>query len=165
MKPKLPLVLGIVFTISAVAIGAGYYLLKPSGTDQKVPLSTITPVPTPTPTQAVQPGNQPNTPNPNNWLTYTNTQYGFALDYPPNYQALDDADNLYGWPKAVVLFYGGGQSYDLPVEVWDSQTEYQAKYPNATNLTVHQVGSKYVTLVNQNFEPMVDQIITTFREI
>ena len=83
MKPKLPLVLGIVFTISAVAIGAGYYLLKPPGSEQKVPLSTITPVPTPTPTQAVQPGNQPNTPNPNNWLTYTNTQYGFY--YPEEF--------------------------------------------------------------------------------
>lgn len=97
------------------------------------------------------------------WQIYQNDQYGFSLSYPPQFQALTDAQNLYGWPNAVVLFYSGGQSYDLPVEVWNSQAEYETKYPaGMANLTVKQVGNKYITLVNSNFSPVVDEIIATF---
>lgn len=100
---------------------------------------------------------------PNGWLTYTNDTYGFSVSYPPGYKALNDAENLYGWPKAVVLIYSGGQSYDLPVEIWDSAAEYQNKYKNQTNVTAHPVKGKVVTLTNTNYLPEVDQIIATFR--
>lgn len=118
------------------------------------------PSPTVTPTKTDK---EPNTPE--SWQTYTNNEYGFQVSYPVNYQALDDAENLYGWPNAVVLIYGGGQSYDLPIEIWNNASEYQDKYPNATNLTVKQIENKYVTLLNMNNIPEVDEIIETFTEI
>jgi len=100
------------------------------------------------------------------WQIFTNAQYGFQISYPATYQALTDPDNLYGWPKAVVLFYAGGQSYDLPIEVWNSVAEYEAKYqPGMTNLTVKQVKGKYITLVNSNLSTEVDEIIATFKII
>lgn len=99
---------------------------------------------------------------PSDWQTYSNTQYGFEIKYPVNFKALTDKDSLYGWPKAVVLFYSGGQSYDLPVEVWSSEAEYKQKYPNA-GVTVFKKGSQFITLSNVNSNPLVDQIISTFK--
>jgi hypothetical protein len=78
---------------------------------------------------------------------------------------LTDKENLYGWPKAIVLIYAGGQSYDLPIEYWTTETEYKTKYKNQTNLVVKKVGNFYITLVNANLDPEVDKIIETFKEI
>lgn len=78
---------------------------------------------------------------------------------------MDDEKNLYGWPNAVVLVYGGSQSYDLPIEVWNTEAEYKAKYPNTEELTVEHVGNKFITLVNVNSETEVDEIIQTFKAI
>jgi hypothetical protein len=134
------------------------------------PPQTISQTPTPSPVNTPQttPLSLQETQGPSiteGWLTYKNEQYCFQISYPANYQALSDSNNLYGWPNAVVLIYGGGQSYDLPIEVWDSQSEYQAKYPNQANLTVKQVGTKYITLLNTNSLPEVDEIITTFQNL
>ena len=120
----------------------------------------ISPIPTPQP-QITQTAEVPDIPG--GWKTYKNDAYGFEISYPENYQALYDSENLYGWPDAVVLLYSGGQSYDIPIEVWDSVSEYQSKYPNTENLTVKQVGNKYITLLNMNFGEEVDEIIKTFR--
>lgn len=128
-------------------------------------------IPEITPTTSVQEQTTPTpvaesqTNIPKGWLTYKNEKYGFQISYPPNYKALTDKNNLYGWPKAVVLIYSGGQSYDLPIEVWDNASEYQAKYRNEPNLTVKKIGSKYITLVNTNGTPEVDEIISTFSNI
>ena len=105
----------------------------------------------------------PDTSAPSGWSTYKNEDYGFQISYPVKYKALTDSNNLYGWPKAVVLIYSGGQSYDLPIEVWNTQAEYEAKYKNQNNLTVREVNGKYITLVNANFANEVDDIISTFK--
>jgi len=99
------------------------------------------------------------------WKTFTSDAYKFQVSYPPNYQALTDKNNLYGWPKAVVLIYSGGQSYDLPIEVWSSVAEYEMKYKDQPNLTVKQVNGKFITLMNVNYTPEVDEIIATFKTL
>lgn len=160
----------LVALLIAAVVGATYYLTsqKYEGTSQAipspVPTTAFVPSPTVMPTVLAQPTEVEEASSvPAGWLTYENQEYGFTISYPPNYQALDDSENLYGWPKAIVLIYGGGQSYDLPIEVWDTATEYQAKYTaQLSSLTVKQVGGKYITLLNMNNEPEVDQIIATF---
>ena len=121
---------------------------------------------TPTPMPTVYGPSTP-TPTPSSQQTYTNTKYGFQISYPPSYKALDDQTNLYGWPKAVVLFYKGGQSYDIAVEVWDTQAEYLSKYPNGKNMgkdiTVKQIGNKYITLTDFTFAPDNAAIIASFK--
>lgn len=171
MKQKgILIALAIVLLIASVA-GATYYLTarKYETTEQIVPspapiitfapTATVTPTTQPQPTEAEEAASIPA-----NWLTFENQEYGFEISYPANYRALDDEENLYGWPKAIVLLYGGGQSYDLPIEVWDTVSEYEAKYKNQLdNLTVKEAKGKYITLVNMNRKEEVDQIIATFR--
>jgi len=50
----------------------------------------------------------------------------------------------------------------LAIEHWDTQSEYQTKYQNQPNITVKKIGDIYITLLNTNFSPEVDQIIQTF---
>lgn len=94
------------------------------------------------------------------WETYKNTQLGFEISFPEKYEIQDDK---YGWPKAILLLYGGGQSYDLAVEVWDKPSEYENKYKAQKNLVVKQIGDKYLTFLNMNYKEEVDEIIATFK--
>ena len=65
-----------------------------------------------------------------------------------------------------MLIYGGGQSYDLPIEIWSTVSEYENKYKNQMgDLTIKKVGGKYITLLNTNHKEEVDQIIVTFRAL
>lgn len=96
------------------------------------------------------------------WILYKNEQNGFQIFHPDSYKVLSDKENLYGWPNAIVLLYNGGQSYDLPIEVWDSKAEYEAKYQDAPNLTIKEVKGKFITFLNMNSEEEVDEIINTF---
>ncbi len=164
MKQTKVFIIVILVLLAALGGGAAYLLITQNQeTVEQGTISTISPTLTPEP----EPEETEETVSvPTGWLTYTNEEYGFAISYPSNYQALDDTNNLYGWPKGIVLFYGGGQSYDLPIEAWNTVAEYESKYPTSMdNLTVHQVGNKYITLLNANQEPEVDQIIATFRTI
>ena len=97
------------------------------------------------------------------WQTYTSIEYGFEISYPASYQALDDAENLYGWPDAIVLFYKGGQAYDISIEIWDSQAQYQEKYPDASSLSVYQINGKYLTISDNTNDVENLDVINTFK--
>ena len=97
------------------------------------------------------------------WKLYKNEEYGFQIFHPDSYKVLNDKVNLYGWPNAIVLLYNGGQSYDLPIEVWNTKAEYEAKYKAAPNLTVKEVKGKFITFLNTNTEDEVDEIIDSFK--
>ena len=169
----------LVFSLLLVGLGAGatYLLMSQSGvrtTDQidTQPQPVVSPtISEPEPTVEVVDENQPaeqasESALPEGWSTYTNIEYGFEISYPEKYKPLDDSESLYGWPDAVVLFYAGGQSYDLAMEVWDSKFDYEDKYSTQLDdLVVKRVGDKYISLLNANKEAEVDQIIETFREI
>ena len=114
------------------------------------------------PTEEPQPTPTPESNIPAGWKVYKNETYGFQIAYPEGYKVLADKNNLYGWPNAVALIYRGGQSYDLPIEVWDSTSAYLKKYQNEESLVAKKVGGKYITLVNLNKNPEVDKIIATF---
>lgn len=142
------------------------------GTQREKPLSLEYPqeseIPvsaTPTPIIVATPTSSPNVIIPTGWKTYKNTQYGFEISYPSNYQVLTDANSLYGWPKAVALIYDGGQSYDLAIEYWNTEAECMTKYKNQNNLTIKKIGNYYISLVNTNFEAEVDKMIQTFKPL
>ncbi len=110
--------------------------------------------PTPTPASTPKTG----------WKVYKNTQYGFEFMYPESYQVLTDSNNLYGWPKAILLLYKGGQSYDMAVELWNTEAEYKAKYTDTSSYTAFKTkDGKFITLLNANKDTEVSEIITTFK--
>lgn len=103
---------------------------------------------------------------PTGWNTYRNDQIGFEISYPTNYQALDDANNLYGWTNGVVLLYNSGQSYDIAIQLWNSQVEYESEFSGQMgNITVHPVGNQFLTIMNITQEPENPAIIATFHLI
>ena len=165
MKQKGIIFALITFLLLAAGAGGAYYFLNQNKTTAPLPVASPTPLPSPTvkpqPTEVEEKSSIPS-----GWLTYRNQEYGFEISYPENYQALDDEENLCGWPNGIVLIYGGGQSYDLPIEVWDTVSEYENKYKTQLDdLTVKKVGNKYITLLNMNREEEVNQIIDTFSTI
>lgn len=101
---------------------------------------------------------------PAGWLTYTSAEYCFEISYPPSYQALDDTDNLYGWTNGVVLFYKGGQSYDIAIQAWENQADLDANYPNAgNNISIHNTcNSRIISLNDVTLDPESASVIATF---
>lgn len=100
------------------------------------------------------------------WQTYQNQKYGFAISYPEDYQALDDQENLYGYPQGVVLLYQGGQAYDIIIEVWDNQSDYEGKYASRiADLTVKKIGQKFLTLLDNTQETENNAVIATFKTL
>ncbi len=96
--------------------------------------------------------------------TYKNDQYGFEIFYPKPYRALDDAASLSGYPKGVVLLYTGGQAYDVVIEVWNTQSEYESSYSSRmSDVTVVKSKDKFITLFNNTKEPENEKIIATFK--
>jgi hypothetical protein len=127
------------------------YQTQPTSTPTIKPVETL--ISTATPSATPKTG----------WKIYKNDQFGFEFSYPDKYKVLTDKENLYGWPKAILLLYKGGQSYDMPVEVWDTETEYKQKYGANYEFTVFKVNGKFITLLNQNKDAEVAEIIKTFK--
>lgn len=145
-------VLPLILLTGGVVIGFLVY--------QAIPLPAASPMTasvTPSPA-APSPATSPNptTPLKADWKIYKNEQYGFEFSYPEAYKVLTDEENLYGWPKAVLLLYKGGQSYDLTIEVWGSD-------PANYDLTLKTKDGKFIALKNLNNDPEVAEIITTFK--
>ena len=156
------IVIVLILTIAAAAIGFLVYqntqLRKQATVPSQAPTPTAsivpTPATTPTPSPSLKPG----------WKLYQNGQYDFEFSYPATYKVLTDSENLYGWPKAILLLYKGGQSYDMAVEVWNTEAEYKAKYTDTSTFSVFKTGNgKFITLLNQNKDPEVAEIISTFK--
>ncbi len=130
--------------------------MKTAATPSPTPMASASALPTaltsPSPTAL-----------PGNLETYTDPTYKFEITFPKKYKI--QTDN-YGWPKAVLILYAGGQSYDLVIEVWNTKAEYEAKYQSmmdAITVVQSQSTKKYFTLNNANKDPEVTQIISTFK--
>ncbi len=96
--------------------------------------------------------------------TYKNEKYGFEISYPKSYKALDDAENLYGYPHGIVLLYEGGQAYDVVIEVWDTKAAYESNYSSRlSDVTVVESNGKFITLLNNTQSPDNEKIIASFK--
>ncbi|MEK7550289.1 MAG: hypothetical protein AAB535_00685 [Patescibacteria group bacterium] len=130
------------------------YQITPTPTSSASIPSTSIPVATATTAASLKPG----------WKLYQNEQYKFEFSHPSSYKVLTDAENLYGWPKAILLLYKGGQSYDLAVEIWNTEAEYKAKYTDTSTYNVFKTkDGKFITLLNANKDAEVAEIISTFK--
>jgi hypothetical protein len=157
----------VLIILVIVVIGVlGYFSFRYfQTTTQSLNLPTTAPATLPTNTPTSTPSASPASQIPAGWQTYTNSQYWFEISFPANFKALTDSTNLYGWPDAIALIYSGGQSYDLPIEVWNTEAQYKEKYsalkypPTAFKTK----DGKFITLTNINNDPTVTQIMATFK--
>lgn len=95
---------------------------------------------------------------------YKNDKYGFEISYPKPYRALEDTDSLSGYPKGVALLYTGGQAYDVVIEVWNTQSEYESNYSSRlSDITVMKSKDKFITLLNNTKVPGNEKIIASLK--
>lgn len=152
--------------VLAAVIGA-YYMGSLTGqtavTPSPSPSAVVTGKPTATPTTSPTPKASPTSNIPQGWQTYTSGKYGFQISHPANYKALADKDSLSGYPNGVVLIYSGGQAYDVVIESWNTQAEYESHYVGQiSKLTVKLISGKYITLYDATELPVNKDIIATF---
>lgn len=171
------LIAGIFLFFLVITAALGYFIYQNYQLQQKMlppnqntatdtqPEITTTPTDVSSPTATTTAATA--TPNPHpDWETYTSQDHGFKFSYPPEFEALDSVDDLYGWPDGVALLYKGGQAYDIPIEIWDNQSDYQTKYQNRlSELEVKQINGKYVTFLNNTDNQFFQEIVNTFEQI
>lgn len=161
VKNSLVLIMSILLIIAVAIAGLFYFQIQKLSkqlTENKPPVATSTPTPTqtPLPVPTLKPG----------WKKYINEKYSFEFTYPEKYKVLTNSTDLYGWPKAILLLYKGGQSYDMAVEIWDSEAEYKQKYNSQTyDFSVFKSDSKFITLLNTNKDTEVTEVISSFKFI
>lgn len=160
----------ILLVVIIGGIGAYIYFKKPGillPTSQKATDKTAaltTPTVQPTSPSTFQPTPVPTNSVPAGWSTYKNDAYGFEISYPAPYKAQSSKDDLYGYPKGVVLLYSGGQAYDIVIEVWNSQKEYEDEYQaRVSELTVFKSGAKFITVLDNTGTPENKEIIKSFK--
>lgn len=102
---------------------------------------------------------------------YKNEKYGFQVSVPSVYKVLTDKTNLYGWPNAVALLIepaNGKQSYDIAIEVWDTEAKYKEKYKTSVSkMAVKKINDKFVTFTDASGgtsnDAAIDKIAATFK--
>ncbi|KKR62769.1 hypothetical protein A2210_00775 [Candidatus Woesebacteria bacterium RIFOXYA1_FULL_40_18] len=152
------LIIVMITVVGVIAFFLGKQLSSP-----KTQTPSASPTPTPEITSTPTSTSIPNPTKPG-WKIYKNEQYGFEFSYPASYKVLTDSENLYGWPKAILLLYKGGQSYDMAVEIWNTEAEYKAKYLDTSTFSVFETkDGKFITLLNANKESQVSEIVATFK--
>lgn len=84
------------------------------------------------------------------WLSYINTEYGFMVRYPSNYNEVRD---IYGWPNSVVHFIentpSGAQAYRARIEIWDDELGFvnSGQYVSGRQPDfMTDLGDKYLTI-------------------
>lgn len=103
---------------------------------------------------------------PEDWLEYMDNTYGFEFAYPPEYEVLTDEEDLYGWENGVALLYGGGQAYDLAVQVWESEEELNSSFEtSAYEPQTVEVGGRLFTLTNLNDNEELEAVADTFAAV
>jgi len=126
----------------------------PQPTPSLQPTATLAPPPTATSQSANIPAG---------WLTYQDSTVGFSISYPTDYNPLNDAKNLYGWPNGALLLYNGGQSYDIAIEVWQQEQEAYTKYSvDGDFLKVFSCGDRFISIFDITHEPENAAVIETF---
>jgi len=101
---------------------------------------------------------------PTGWPIYENIEYKFQISYPEQFNALDNADSLYGWENGIVLFYDGGQAFNIVIQWWNSEEEIESKFPGMMEQVVtYKVYDKFLTIFNITGEPQFEEIVNSFR--
>lgn len=97
-------------------------------------------------------------------LTYKNFVYGFEISYPKSFKAQTSKEDLYGYPKGILLLYSGGQAYDVIVEVWNTKAEYEKEYAGRlSDLTVFESKGKFITVLDNTKTAETKEIIKNFK--
>ncbi|MFC1622234.1 hypothetical protein ACFL13_02560 [Patescibacteria group bacterium] len=95
---------------------------------------------------------------------YKDDELNFDILFPAGCGVSNEELDTYGWPNGVVLIYCGGETYDVAVEVWDTEEEFRDKYPDEENLVVEMLeDGRYLTVVDIANEQYSANILKTFR--
>lgn len=132
------------------------------------------PVVQPTPAAEPQPVVDELAPVDADLQTYTNNKYGFEFQYPIEnspgnkfqiIEAENNPDTVWRPTSTVVLLWCDFcQSYEMIVQVWDSQAQFQKECNGYCSPQVtYQAWNKYISIINNNQSEIVSSIISTFK--